>query len=102
MTGDYVRTGTTAGIFAGALAAVGLSTARGGDTDDDDKSTVSRRMQMMNSGAAVEDLGAASPRPSFVNVSAPMSGVSTSIYESGESIEVEGPTRPSSSYGYAI
>lgn len=101
MTGDYVRTGTKAGIFAGALAAVGLST-RGGDTDNDDRSTVSRRMQMMNNGEEVEDLGTASPRPSFVNVSAPMSGVSTSIYQSGDSIEVEGPVRPSSSYGYAI
>jgi hypothetical protein len=99
----YKLEGNYSMAFGSVMAGMGLAASDHSTTDDDDSSSgiVARRLGLLCSGSQVEPMDT-TVKPEFVNVPGSMIGVSTTICETTDAIEIVGPYRPSTYYVNAM
>jgi hypothetical protein len=91
--------GGMAAAVAGVMAKLGMrsSSSEDGSVGSGNSGIVSKRLSLLKNGADVTPIAAPAPKPSFIDIQNDLD-YSHDMVECDESVEVEGPYRPSSQY----
>ena len=97
--GDYKLMGGMSAAIAGVMMKMGLrpTSSDSGSVISGNTGIVSKRLNLLQNGADVTPMAAPAPRPSFIEIQNDLD-YSHDMTECDESVEVEGPYRPSSQY----
>jgi hypothetical protein len=98
--GDYKLMGGMSAAIAGVMMKMGLrptSPSESGSVVSGNTGVVSKRLSLLQNGADVTPMAAPAPKPSFIEIQNDLD-YSHDMIECDESVEVEGPYRPSSQY----
>jgi hypothetical protein len=96
---DYKLMGGMTAALAGVMAKMGMRSPSGEDTSttSGNSGIVSKRLSLLQNGGDVSAMAAPSPKPAFIEIQNDLD-YSHEMMECDESVEVEGPYRPSSQY----
>ena len=97
--GDYKLMGGMSAAIAGVMMKMGLrpTSSDSGSVVSGNTGIVSKRLSLLQNGADVTPIAAPAPKPSFIEIQNDLD-YSHDMIECDESVEVEGPYRPSSQY----
>ena len=83
--------------LAGVMAKMGMKPSGEDASTGGNSGIVSKRLSLLQNGADVASVAAPAPKPSFIEIQNDLD-YSHDMIECDESVEIEGPYRPSSQY----
>lgn len=94
---DYKLMGGVSAALAGVMAKMGMRPSGEEASTGGNSGIVSKRLNLLQNGADVASVAAPAPKPAFIEIQNDLD-YSHDMIECDESVEIEGPYRPSSQY----